>query len=259
MRHGYWGRLFGDRYKSVLVEGAGYYYETLLDYIHLNPVRARMVNPQGGQSVLDYAWSSVAGGHALPASSRPRWLGSEVVLTAFGFKDSIAGRRGWVGRLDERARAEAVEKCGVPSLNKNQDARRSDLRRGWYWGSQIFADQALKWGATALTKPRSRDANASLERQSHGEMKARELMAEGMAIAGLTEEDLDVLPGSEPRKVAIATVLWDQTTVDLPWIAEHLKMRSAANASQQIRRQRKRPAALNRSLQRWASQSKNAA
>jgi REP element-mobilizing transposase RayT len=40
LRHRLWGRLFGDRYKAVLVEGAGYYYETLLDYLHLNPMRA---------------------------------------------------------------------------------------------------------------------------------------------------------------------------------------------------------------------------
>jgi len=32
VRHRLWGRLFGDRYKAVLVQGAGYYYETLLDY-----------------------------------------------------------------------------------------------------------------------------------------------------------------------------------------------------------------------------------
>jgi REP element-mobilizing transposase RayT len=39
-RHRAWGRLFGDRYKAVPVEGTGYYYETLLDYVHLNPARA---------------------------------------------------------------------------------------------------------------------------------------------------------------------------------------------------------------------------
>lgn len=41
-RHRHWGRLFGDRYKAVLVEGggeAGFYLETVLDDIHLNPVR----------------------------------------------------------------------------------------------------------------------------------------------------------------------------------------------------------------------------
>jgi REP element-mobilizing transposase RayT len=72
VRHGLWGRLFGDRYKSVLVEGEGFYYQTLIDYIHLNPARARLVNPENGQSVLDYAWSSVAGGYALPPAKRAK-------------------------------------------------------------------------------------------------------------------------------------------------------------------------------------------
>src|SRR4029079_14048647 len=74
VRHRQWGRLFGDRYKSVLVEGAGYYYETLLDYVHLNPVRSGLIKPRRGQSIREYAWSSVGGGHALPANQRPAWL-----------------------------------------------------------------------------------------------------------------------------------------------------------------------------------------
>ena len=46
VRHLAWGRLFGDRYKAVLVDGADtYHYRTLADYIHLNPVRARIVLP----------------------------------------------------------------------------------------------------------------------------------------------------------------------------------------------------------------------
>ena len=31
------GRLFGDRYKAVLLEGASGYYGTVRDYVHLNP------------------------------------------------------------------------------------------------------------------------------------------------------------------------------------------------------------------------------
>lgn len=39
-RHQLWGRLFGDRYKAVLSEGGSpHYYCSLMDYIHLNPVR----------------------------------------------------------------------------------------------------------------------------------------------------------------------------------------------------------------------------
>ena len=38
VRHRQWGRVFGDRYKAVLVDaGSGWHVETVLDYIHLNP------------------------------------------------------------------------------------------------------------------------------------------------------------------------------------------------------------------------------
>ena len=92
VRHREWGRLFGDRYKAVHVEGGGYYYETLLDYIHLNPVRAKLVNPTTGTGVMDYPWSSIAGGYALLPSRRPKWLAAADGLAAFGLKDTASGR-----------------------------------------------------------------------------------------------------------------------------------------------------------------------
>ena len=50
--------------KAVLEGGSAMHYETLLDYIHLNPVRARLIRPESGQSILDFPWSSVRGGYA---------------------------------------------------------------------------------------------------------------------------------------------------------------------------------------------------
>jgi putative transposase len=41
-----------------------------MDYIHLNAVRARFIQANDGQSVLDYPWSSIAGGYALPPTKR---------------------------------------------------------------------------------------------------------------------------------------------------------------------------------------------
>jgi hypothetical protein len=40
-----WGHLFGGRYKAIPVQprdSGGDYLKTLMDYIHLNPVRAKM-------------------------------------------------------------------------------------------------------------------------------------------------------------------------------------------------------------------------
>jgi REP element-mobilizing transposase RayT len=259
LRHRLWGRLFGDRYKAVLVEGAGYYYETLLDYLHLNPVRAGLVDLRRGKSVLDYAWSSVAGGHALLPRRRPPWLATDEALAAFGCADTPAGRKRWVQRLDDRAHAEARAKCGMPAPEPERDARRSDLRRGWYWGSQAFAERILKVGEAVLKKPRHRSARASQEKRAHGEQEARRLLAEGLAVAGLSEAALKKLPGSDARKVAVARVVWEQTTVDMTWLAVHLHLRSAANASQQIRRHRQHPPPLSKALQRWILQSENVA
>lgn len=239
-RHKFWGRLFGDRYKAVLVEGRGYHYETLLDYIHLNPVRAKLVDIPAGQSVLDYPWSSVAAGYALLPSRRPKWLAAEEGLQAFGCADTTKGRRAWVKRLDQRAQEEARESCGVPTRDTMADARKSNLRHGWYWGTQAFAEQALKFAEGVLRKPRHRNYRTSDEQRAHGEAQAREKLASGLKQAGLTLKGLAALPGSDPRKVAIAHTIRKETTMSLGWIAEHLAMKSAANVSQQLFRHRLR-------------------
>ena len=79
VRHRAWGRVFGDRYKCVVVEGElPEYYGSLVDYIHLNPARAAIVSGRRGESLLDYRWSSLAEGYALPVGKRrsgwpPMW------------------------------------------------------------------------------------------------------------------------------------------------------------------------------------------
>ena len=53
---------------------------------------------------------------------------------------------------------------------------------------------------------------------------------------GWNRVDLSRLKGSDPRKVALAELLCKQTTISQEWLAEGLKMRSAANVSQLLRR-----------------------
>jgi putative transposase len=256
VRHGLWGRLFGDRYKSVLVEGEGYYYETLVNYIHLNPVRARLVNPAKGEGILDYRWSSVAGGYALPPGKRAKWLAAAEGLARMGLPDTTAGRRRYVERLDRILVDEGLEGAGVPPLPADVDARCSHLRRGWYWGSQEFAERMLKLGKAVLGGKRSRNYTGSLERRAHGEKEALELLEEGLAAAGLEKRELRRLPGSDGRKVAIGRRIWERTTVSMNWISEHLAMKSAANASQALRRKEVKPGTLPKQLREWIKLSR---
>jgi len=241
VRHKQWGRLFGDRYKAVLVEGStGYYYETLLDYIHLNPVRAGLVDCRQGQSLRDHPWSSVVD-YCKREEERPKWLAAREGLEAFGFQDDVEGRRQWLLRLEGRASKEDAVKCGMTLVEAEGlvDKRRDGLSEGWYWGTQAFAEKLLKMAESLLSRSRHRGYHSSLEQQAHGLDTAQKLLEKGLAEAGLEAEQLGSLPGSDPRKVAIAEVIRAQTTMDLAWIAEHLEMKSAANVSQQLLRMKK--------------------
>jgi hypothetical protein len=200
-------------------------------------VRAGLVDVRKKQSVADYPWSSVAGGYALPANRRPAWLACAEGLAAFDLRDDARGRRRFVERLDRRAVEEVAEKCGVPEVAG--DRRGSHLRRGWYWGSQEFAERMLQLADRVLgKKPANRTYRSGAVAKAHGLKSAANLVREGLALAGLREGELDRLPGSDPRKVAIARAVWEETTVSLGWIAERLRMRSAANVSQILRRNR---------------------
>ena len=237
VRHRKWGRLFGDRYKAIVVEGSeGEYYRTLADYIHLNPVRAKIIAPGRGECVTAYPWSSLAGGYALRAERRAKWLAGEHGLKVFECEDTTAGRKRYVERLNRRAVEEEARNCGVPLLPEEADARCSHLRRGWYWGSQAFAERLMAGVQAVKRKLKARGNRSTPERRSHDQRQAEEWLRAGVAATGMELTELHRLPGSDARKVALARLLWEQTTVGQEWIARQLGMGSAANVSQQIRR-----------------------
>src|SRR4051812_34506831 len=57
IRHKLCGHLFAGRYKALLVDGSGNgYLQTVCDYVHLNPIRAKLLEQQ---AKLDaFPWSS---------------------------------------------------------------------------------------------------------------------------------------------------------------------------------------------------------
>lgn len=85
------GHLFQGRFKAVLVDADSYLLE-LTRYIHLNPVRAGMV-----QSPEEYPWS---GHRAYLGSETIPWLSTEWVLSQFAGKSERA-RRGYREFVDQ--------------------------------------------------------------------------------------------------------------------------------------------------------------
>lgn len=132
------GHLFQGRYKAILVEADAYATE-LSRYIHLNPVRARMVaRPE------EYLWSSYRS--YIAHSQTPNWLKSEFILSCFGgsreaharyrafvedllgkesctpLKDvvgsAILGRAAFVERVKEQHLAKQAVTRDVPALHQ---------------------------------------------------------------------------------------------------------------------------------------------
>jgi hypothetical protein len=75
--------------------------------------------------------------------------------------------------------------------------------------------------------------------RDHGQAEAEKIVQQGLERFGLSEADLESLPGNDPRKVSIARYIHQSTTTPQGWTAERLQMKSAANVSQQLGRAKK--------------------
>jgi len=91
------GHLFQGRFKSVLVE-ADEYLKPLSRYIHLNPVKAGMVNSPG-----EFSWSSYPA--FIGKIKTPDWLETRWLLAAFGRKkkEAINNYKAYVEGIEIKA------------------------------------------------------------------------------------------------------------------------------------------------------------
>src|SRR6185437_3754042 len=132
-RHRYFGHLFSGRYKSLIVDGSGSgYLKTVCDYVHLNPVRAKLLKPE--QRLREYPWSSWPEYMKKPAK-RFAWLRVDRLNGEWGLEeDSSAGRRELEAGMEQRRELELS--------HGNGDWKR--LRRGWCLGPAEFREELLE-------------------------------------------------------------------------------------------------------------------
>jgi REP element-mobilizing transposase RayT len=253
-RHRQWGHLYGGRYKSILVDGdvrpgEPDYLSALVDYIHLNPVRARLVSPGEDLGLISYPWSSLASAYAVAPSRRAGWMDVGYGLGLFGFKDTVAGRRKMVARLEARAADEEAERCGLSEVGGA--SLQSTLRRGWYWGGQQFRERLDK----LVPKMKNRTYRSSALGRDAGTADATEILRRAQKHFGLGEAELGTLPRGDLRRAAIAWAIHRHCCAPLGWVAAQLNLSSAANASQQIRRfAAMEPRSLPEEVRQWRKQ-----
>ena len=239
-RHQRRGHLFGGRYKAIVVDPEDpRYLVTLLDYIHLNPVRAGLVRLGKGERLLDYPWSSLPG--YVRKRERPAWLTVKRAFEAQELEDSQSGRRRMHENLERRAAEDRAERAGLGVVDEQN--LQSTLRRGWYYGRESFRDWLLEKADALLQRRRKARKNYHGQAvREHGQAEARRLIDAGLAQAGLTRKELAVLAKGDARKAEIAARVRAVTMVRLQWLADELRMGSAPNVLHACRRLAPRPA-----------------
>ena len=145
------GHLFQGRYKAILVDKDAYCKE-LSRYIHLNPVRAGMV-----EKPSEYTWSSYA--YYIGLRKRPEWLTTDFILGYFGksTKESQKTYR----QFHEKA------------IGGENESPLKDIFASTFLGGKAFIDEAKeKWIGYKNFDIRNQPASRSLiDRPSFEEIK----------------------------------------------------------------------------------------
>lgn len=207
-RHKLSGHLFGGRYKSLLVGGQGGYLRAVSEYVHLNPVRAKLLGAE--EPLRAWPWSSFPE-YLRPAAQRPAWLRVDRVLGECGIpKDSPAGRRAFEQLVEARRRQNMAEEW-------------KPIWRGWCFGDDQFRRELLE----RVSAQAGRHHYGEELRES-AELKAQRLVADELRQRGWEEGDLATRRKGDPAKVAMAQRLRRETTMTLAWVAQRLQMGAPA-------------------------------
>lgn len=193
-RHRRVGHLFQNRYKSILVEEEVYLLE-LVRYIHLNPLRARLV--EDVRQLETYPWS---GHFILLGNGHYAWQDCHYILTQFGKRIGKARKayRDFVGEDIQQGRRSDLEGGGlVRSAGGWKEV--VNMRRGrekWAYDERVL-------GGSDFVESLLREIEEKKDSQKMGKkMKVEELQGlikEVELKLGLFENE--VMGGSRRRRV----------------------------------------------------------
>jgi len=198
------GHVFQGRYKSILItenRSLG----GLVDYIHLNPVRARM------QSVGTLEKHQLSSFYRYTRSQSHRvWLQRESMLALHGLPDTPTGMRRYREHLALLEEADP----------RKRDSLARQYCRGWFIGS-AKAKQEL---ADGLNHKETDVEWEGVDLKQLNESKWEKIVISELAERGKTETDIEEELKGVTWKVEIAAKLRRKTTAGNPWIARRLNM-----------------------------------
>jgi len=221
------GKLFQGRYKSLIVEEDSHL-GALLHYVHLNPVRAGMVDVAG---LRKYRWSSFWYLHH--PSKRPDFMDlSGCLEAAGGLSDTSAGRKKYREYLAWLSADSGAQK----------DLLFDRMCWGWAIGSKDFKKGLLSEEADRL-KAEAEGTEAfeskqerydGLELREANELKWELFLERGLAVLGKDAVAIREELKSAAWKVMLAAVIKRHTSATNVWITDRLNMGISQAVSQNV-------------------------
>ena len=172
-RHQLFGHVLSGRYKAQLVEGSGNgYLRTACDYVHLNPVRAGMLQP------------SQSGCCRIRGAALGRiWPRRSIGLAGCGWTGCWASTES--RRTRRRAGRSSSSGWSGGGWKETDPEALKALRRGWCLGSQSFRREML-----LRMEGKLGDHHSGELHRASAEAKAERIIAEELQRQGWQEADL---------------------------------------------------------------------
>jgi REP element-mobilizing transposase RayT len=197
------GHLFQGRHRAILIE-PGLSLARVVNYIHLNPVRAHILPVAG---LHQYPWCSF---RRFLAPTRPAFLVCSDWMADLGLTDSPSGWK------EYRAHLEHLAADPVARRTQGFDAFDS----GWAIGSESWRQDVARDHRVHLAELAARGAHESGLRLLRWSQALDALLAE----TGRSKAEASRAPKAAPWKVQLASEMRRLTGASIPWIAHQLCM-----------------------------------
>ena len=219
-RHRLCGHLFQGRYKAIVMDSdEPGYFRTVGDYIHLNPVRARLLK-KSPVRLEDFPWSSYPA--YIGKAKFPVWLETRRVLESCGMT-----RPGYRQYMQVRVQE-------VLGGSEVLEGEWKSIRRGWFLGGEAFREEMLVRIGKRM-ESRKRESYSGEEVKGHDLKRAEQLLQKGLQALKVGQKEIQGWKTTDERKQALTWLIRSSTQVSCEWICEQLGLGHRSNISRAVR------------------------